>query len=81
MRSVLVQRAHEAIDEEAVMSGIVAFIETYRAEHAYGPTYREIGAAVGLRSSSDVHRFVHRLVRQKHIAIDSGVSRSIRLAA
>lgn len=46
---------------------IISFIEQYTAEHQYPPTFREIGAAVGLRSSATVHARMQTLLRQGRI--------------
>lgn len=40
---------------------IVAFIQAFRSERGYAPSVREIGEAVGLRSTSSVHAQLHRL--------------------
>lgn len=42
------------------------------------PTLREIGAAVGLRSTNTVHVYLHRMVRDGLIEMDSGKPRTIR---
>ena len=41
---------------------IYAYITEYVAENGHSPTFREVGNAVGLRSSSTVSRYIHRLV-------------------
>lgn len=72
-------RVHERHDEQAVMDGILTFVETFRAGHAYGPSYQEIAESVGIRSKSDVHRYVHRLRRRGLIDWDDGIARTIRV--
>jgi len=72
-------KSHEPHDQQAVMDGIVTFIEAFRGSHAYGPSYQEIGASVGLRSKSDVHRYVHMLRGRGLVQWDEGVHRTIRL--
>ena len=38
---------------------IYAYITEYVAENGHSPTFREVGKAVGLRSSSTVSRYIH----------------------
>ena len=49
---------------------IYAYITEYVAENGHSPTFREVGKAVGLRSSSTVSRYIHRLVDEGRITID-----------
>lgn len=58
---------------------ILAFVERYQRQHHRSPTFREIGAAVGLVSNDHVARDLKRLVRQGLIAYKPRVSRSIVL--
>ncbi len=58
---------------------ILAFVEHYQRQHHRSPTYREIGAAVGLVSNDHVARDLNRLVRQGYLSLTPGVSRSLVL--
>ena len=58
---------------------ILAFVEHYQRQHHRSPTYREIGAAVGLPSNDHVARDLRRLVQQGYLSFTPGVSRSIVL--
>jgi len=58
---------------------ILAFVERYQQQHRRSPTYREIGAAVGLVSNDHVARDLRRLVQQGFLSFTPGVSRSIVL--
>ncbi|MBI4675597.1 MAG: hypothetical protein HY741_28465 [Chloroflexi bacterium] len=58
---------------------ILAFVERYQHQHHRSPTYREIGAAVGLVSNDHVARDLNRLVQQGFLSFTPGVSRSIVL--
>jgi repressor LexA len=58
---------------------ILAFVERYQRQYHRSPTYREIGAAVGLVSNDHVARDLKRLVHQGYLAFTPGVSRSIVL--
>jgi repressor LexA len=58
---------------------ILAFVERYQRQYQRAPTYREIGAAVGLVSNDHVARDLKRLVHQGYLAFTPGVSRSLVL--
>jgi repressor LexA len=58
---------------------ILAFIETYLAEHDYPPTIREIGKAVGISSTSVVKYNLERLQDKGKIKRSGEVSRGLRL--
>ena len=57
---------------------IYAYITEYVAENGHSPTFREVGNAVGLRSSSTVSRYIHRLVDEGRITIDESKPRATR---
>ncbi|HZQ05168.1 MAG TPA: S24 family peptidase [Anaerolineae bacterium] len=58
---------------------ILAFVECYQRKYHRSPSYREIGAAVGLASSDHVARDLRRLVELGYLSFTPGVSRSIVL--
>ncbi len=58
---------------------ILTFVERYQQQHRRSPTYREIGAAVGIRSTDHVSRDLRRLVRDGYISFKPRVSKSIVL--
>lgn len=58
---------------------ILAFVEHYQRQHHRSPTYREIGAGVGLASNDHVARDLRRLKQQGYLSYTPGVSRSIVL--
>jgi len=58
---------------------ILAFVARYQRQHHRSPTYREIGAAVGLVSSDHVARDLRRLVQLGYLSFSPGVSRSLVL--
>lgn len=60
---------------------IYAYITEYVAENGHSPTFREVGKAVGLRSSSTVSRYIHRLVDEGRITIDESKPRTLTAAA
>ena len=59
---------------------IYAYITEYVAENGHSPTFREVGNAVGLRSSSTVSRYIHRLVDEGRITIDESKPRTLTAA-
>ncbi len=61
--------------QRRIMDCISAFIE----EKGYPPTVREIGEAVGLRSSSTVHGHLKALEHSGHILRDAALTRAIRV--
>lgn len=58
---------------------ILKFVRQYQSEHAKSPSYREIGAAVGIRSTDHVSRELHRLASRGLIRLATVPSRRIRL--
>lgn len=58
---------------------ILAFIKTYRDEHPYGPSVRDIQKHLHRASTSGIARHLHILYKEGEIAWDHGVARSIRL--
>ncbi len=59
---------------------ICSFISEFKAAHGYGPTIRQIGAGVGIASTSAVMYQINALERLGAIRRERGVSRSILLA-
>lgn len=58
---------------------ILEFIEGYLAEHHFPPTIREIGAAVGISSTSVVNYNLKKLEESGYINRNPDVSRGIRI--
>ena len=58
---------------------ILSFLEAFTEENEYPPTIREIGAAVGISSTSVVNYNLNILQKRGHIARDKTVSRGLRL--
>lgn len=53
------------------------FIKFFWAENGYAPSYDEIKEHLGLKSKSNVHALVFRLVKKELIAVRCGMARSI----
>ncbi len=58
---------------------MLGFIRSYLEEHAYPPTIREIGKAVGIPSTSVVKYNLERLQEKGYIERSGEVSRGLRL--
>ena len=60
---------------------IYDFIVDYIQEHGYPPTVREIGAGVGLRSTSSVYSHLQKMIDTGMLETDAGESapRAIRV--
>ncbi len=63
----------------ARQEAILGFISEFLHENGYPPTIRDIGAAVGISSTSVVNYNLNVLEREGHIARDPDVSRGLRL--
>lgn len=59
---------------------IVQVIKRYHRQHDQWPTYREIGALVGIESTSHIAHHVAMLVKQGILTHQPGISRGIALA-
>lgn len=71
----------EAFDEGVFFPKILDYIDEYVREEGYPPTFREIGAAVGVRSSSTIHHMIGRLVQNGRVTMVGGKSRTLRLVS
>lgn len=58
---------------------MIEFIQVFQDEHGYPPTIREIGAAVGISSTSVVNYNLEKLEEQGRIERNRDVSRGLRL--
>lgn len=58
---------------------IYHFVREFCAEHGFGPTIREIGQGVGLRSTSTVSDYLTRMTRDGLITSSPGTPRSIQV--
>lgn len=60
---------------------ILIFIKNYIKEHGYPPTVREIGAGVGLKSTSSVQGHLKKMLELGMIETDVGIGypRAIRV--
>lgn len=58
---------------------ILHFIRQFAAEHGFGPTIREIGEGVGLKSNSTVFNYLTRMERDGLVSSIPGTPRSLRV--
>ena len=56
---------------------VLKFIQAHIAEHGYSPSYREIMAACGIASTSNVHRYIQALIYRGHLSSAAGRARSL----
>ncbi len=64
---------------ESKKKQIVSYIIEYYVQHKYPPTVREIGSAVGLKSTASVHKYLYELEFEGKIKKASFNSRAIEL--
>ena len=64
-----------------IQVAIQRYVIKYLMEHGYSPSVREIGDAVGLRSSSTVHFHIKRMIENGMLESDAeyGSPRAIRV--
>lgn len=55
------------------------FIRDYYGEYGFAPTYREIGSAVGVKSTETIHRLVHIMMDDGVVTQVRGKPRTLRL--
>lgn len=58
---------------------ILRYIQDYMQKNSYAPSIREIGEAVGLKSTATVHYHLTCLQQQGHLSIERDKRRSISL--
>ncbi len=58
---------------------VIAFIREHQTEHGYAPTIREIGDALGIRSTNGVNDHLKALERKGRIRRTPGASRALRV--
>ena len=61
-------------------SRMLDYIQDFSTENGYPPSIRQIGAAVGISSTSVVNYNLNRLVEEGYLHRDQNVSRGIRLS-
>jgi SOS-response transcriptional repressor LexA len=68
-----------AISNPMRRNKIVSFVDSYTKENGYCPTVREIGYAVGLKSTSTVYGHLKRMQRDGILTFSPFTPRSITL--
>ena len=63
--------------EQAVFNYLVKTIN----ENGYAPSVRDIAAALGIKSTSSVHAYLHTLEKNGYISQEEGKRRTLRLCA
>ena len=59
---------------------VLAFITDFNARNGYSPTYREIMDALGIRSSSTISHYIHRLIDDGELVCDESKPRTLTVA-
>ncbi len=67
------------VKKEGIEEKILEFIEVFVRENGYSPSVREIGSAVGFKSSSTIHLYLKKLEEDGKLSQDSSKTRSIKL--
>lgn len=58
---------------------VLEYVSRYRDENGYAPTYREVGRAVGLTSTSSVSHYIKSLEREGRLEVRSQHPRALTL--
>lgn len=58
---------------------VLAYVKEFVSQYHYAPSIRQIGAAVGLSSSSTVHQHLRTLEREGQLTREVSKPRSIKL--
>ena len=69
---------HNTTNREETEKKILEFVSAYTKRIGCGPTYREIGQAIGLSSTSSVSRHIHRMMNSGLLETDK--HRRLRLS-
>ncbi len=67
------------VKKEGIEEQILEFIESFIKENGYPPSVREIGSAVGFKSSSTIHSYLKKLEDDGKLSQSSSKTRSIKL--
>lgn len=65
--------------KKATRSALLEYIRSYVGSHGYGPSVREIGEALGLRSTATVQYHLRALAEEGRIVMEPGKKRAISL--
>lgn len=58
---------------------IFEFIKNYVKENQYPPTFREIGVAVGIKSTNTIYCHMHKLQEMGVVVLDESRARTIKI--
>lgn len=59
--------------------GVFNYLVKVISENGYAPSVRDIGAALGIKSTSSVHAYLHGLEKKGYVRQEEGKKRTIRL--
>ncbi len=69
----------EGMDLTKKQQAILAYIKSYIQDHSYPPSVRDIAAHFNLASAGGVHKHLKNLEERGFLALDSNISRGIRV--
>ena len=69
----------EKESKKANEKAVFEYVEKYILENKTSPTVREICVNIGIKSTSTVHRYLHRLEEKGEIIMPKGKNRSIKI--
>ena len=70
-------RNHHMATRDKILEFIIEFVES----HGYSPSYREIGDATNIRSTSTVGSYIRELIEEGALSSDRSKARTLALAA
>jgi repressor LexA len=59
---------------------LVNFVYSYTRENGFPPNVREIGDAIGVSSSSTIHKILKQTIEDGYIEMHPRIARSIRVS-
>lgn len=62
-----------------VAQKIQDFMRDFYVAHGFAPTYREIGEAIGVKSTQTIHHLVHLMMDDGVVTLVRGRPRTLRL--
>ena len=58
---------------------VFEFITLYIQMKGYAPSYKNIADAIGTKSKSNIHKYVHKLRKQGYLSVQPRATRSMRV--
>jgi repressor LexA len=58
---------------------VFEFITLYIQMKGYAPSYKNIADAIGTKSKSNIHKYVHKLRKQGYLSVQPRATRSMKV--